>query len=245
MILGDILQRVQTGYSHGVQASSSRLGNRFVYNIFTSVRARLLSQKSAKKQHISLWNYQVLPCIEFIKVPKHLCPCLPPAGCMIWRSKHPLPEVISDLNGPMIQFVSNATNDRRIDSIDPQQVKNLGGDKYTSAMMSYFILNDYIWVINTGEKYPLLMMAGIFQDPVEADDFPSRCPDVEDPCVEKDCRSRLEFDFNMSNSEIDALVALTVAELQQWFMQNPEDKHANSSDDSQPMRYSQSKQQSE
>ena len=98
MKIGEIVQRVQSLYSKGVHSDDSRLSARHIYNKLLTVRARLISQEAKKKQKISQWNYQTISCIELIKVPAHECPCLPPIGCDMLRSKYKLPKPLSGLS---------------------------------------------------------------------------------------------------------------------------------------------------
>jgi len=87
MKINELIQRIQSLYSKGVQSDDTRLSNRHVYNKIKTVRSKLVSQEAKKKQKISSWNYQPIPCIELIKVDAHDCPCIPPVGCKILRSK--------------------------------------------------------------------------------------------------------------------------------------------------------------
>ena len=87
MLVKEIIQRIQSLYSKGVQSSDSRLTARHIFNKVLTVRTKLLSQQSAKKQKISDWNYQTISCVELIEIPPHQCPCIPPLGCELVRSK--------------------------------------------------------------------------------------------------------------------------------------------------------------
>src|SRR5690606_3881012 len=117
MKLRDLIQRVQSGYNKGVQSDDARLSNRHVYNKLVTSRQRLISQQLRKRQFISDWNYVILPCVELIKVPAHECPCLPPVGCSVYGTKHPLPKPLTDLSSHRIAWVMSIEGSIRIDAI--------------------------------------------------------------------------------------------------------------------------------
>ena len=117
MIVKELIQRVQALYSKGVKSDDSRLSSRHIYNKLLSVRARLISQEAKKKQRISQWNYQTIPCIKMIEVPAHDCPCLPPIGCKILRSEHKIPSPLSGLSGDLIDWVRTIDKHIKIDMI--------------------------------------------------------------------------------------------------------------------------------
>ena len=71
-------------------------------------------------------------CIELIKVPAHECPCLPPIGCDMLRSKYKLPKPLSGLSGSLIQTVTTIDRGKKLNEVSMNAVKSLTGNKYTS-----------------------------------------------------------------------------------------------------------------
>ena len=53
MLIKEIVQRIQSLYSKGVQSDDSRLSDRHIYNKMITVRSKLISQQHNKKQKIS------------------------------------------------------------------------------------------------------------------------------------------------------------------------------------------------
>ena len=49
MKIGEIIQRIQSLYSKGVESDDTRLMSRHIYNKLLTVRARLISQDAKKK----------------------------------------------------------------------------------------------------------------------------------------------------------------------------------------------------
>lgn len=218
MLVKDIIQRVQSLYSKGVQSDDTRLSNRHIYNKMVTVRSKLLSQEAKKKQKISQWNYQTLTCIELITVPAHECPCLPTLGCEVLRSKYELPEPLTGLNGSLIEWVRTIEKSIKIDYISINALNAQKGNKYTAKKLQYFIENGYLY-ISTPSKLKVVSLKAVFEDPIVADTFENYCDTCED-CNK--CVDYLEENFPIDNDMLDTLVELTVQEVVILFQQNRE-----------------------
>ena len=234
MKVQEIIQRIQSLYSKGVQSDDTRLTSRHIYNKLITVRARLVSQEAKKKQRISRWNYQTLPCVELIEVSAHDCPCLPPIGCMMVRSKYKLPKPLSGLDKNLIQSVQTIDRGLKIDEITMNAMNSLRGNKFTSKKLNFFIQDGYLY-ITVPTKIRIVSVTGLFEDPLEVKKFPNFCQ-TED-CV--DCGECLDFtkeDFPIDNDMIDALIELSLTELVQLFGAGIEDLYNDSRDNRQIIR---------
>ena len=230
MKLENIIQRLQSLYSKGVENDDSRLSSRHIYNKLLTVRARLISQDAKKKQRISQWNYQTLPCVELIEVPPHECPCLPPIGCNILRSKYKLPKPLSGLSGSLIQSVTTADRSSKLDEISMNALSSQKGNKYTSKSVNYFIENGYLY-ISTPTKLALVRVVGLFEDPIEVKKFKSYC-DTSDTCEDcEECIDYMEEDFPIDNDMIDIMIELASNELIILFSQIVQDNRNDGVDD--------------
>ena len=227
MTIGEIIQRIQSLYSKGVNSDDSRLMNRHIYNKLLTVRARLISQEAKKKQRISQWNYQTIPCVELIKVPAHDCPCIPPVGCEILRSKYKLPKPLSGLSGTLIQSVTSIDRSLKIDEISINAIKAQKGNKYTPKKINYFIQSGYLY-ISTPTKLEVVSVIGLFEDPIEVKTFIGLCGAECEDC--KDCIDYQEENFPIDNDLTDAMIELSINELVQVFSQSIEDETNNSRD---------------
>lgn len=220
MLVEDLIQRVQSLYSKGVQSDNTRLSPRHIYNKLLTVRSKLLYQKANKKQMFNQWEYQVLPCIELIEVEKHECPCLPPIGCKILRSKYPLPKPINSMDKHFIQSVTSIDGSVIYSETSYIAKQHEKGNKYTAYHPDYYIRNNYLYV--TWKKGPkILSISGIFEDPVEAQKFPSYCGDECTDCDE--CKSNLELEFPIEDNMLDTLIEMCINELVVLFSQSKED----------------------
>ena len=229
MIIGEIIQRVQSLYSKGVQSDDSRLTTRHIYNKMLTVRAKLISQEAKKKQKVNQWNYQTLPCIELEKAPIHECPCLPPIGCKILKTKHPLPKPLSNLDNHLIQSVTSLDGEVLYSEVGWVEKKYKSSNKYTSAKPDYYIRNRYLYLTHkNGPK--IITVTGLFEDPIEVSNYPSFC---EEDCTTedcKDCTSPIDKEFPIDNDMVDTLIEMSVNELLVLFSQGKEDISNNTRD---------------
>jgi len=228
MKVEEIIQRVQALYSKGVASDDSRLSSRLIYNKLLTTRARLISQEAKKKQRISQWNYQTISCIELIKVPAHDCPCLPPVGCEILRSKFKLPKPLSGLSGNLIQSVTTIDREKKINEINLNAAKSLSGNKYAKSTLSFFIEEGYLYVLSPTNKLQFIRLIGLFEDPIEVKQFENYCTD----CIEcKECIDYESEEFPIDNDMVDPMIELSIQELVILFGQSQQDLTNNSNDD--------------
>lgn len=229
MILRKIIQRIQSEYSKGVQSSDSRLTARHIYNKFLTVRAKLFYEKSNKKQKISDWNYQTLKCVELIEVPPHECPCLPPLGCEILRTRFKLPRPITNMNAHLIKAVTSITGEHVYSEISLKEKQYKKGNKYTVNKPDYFIEDGYLYITHIKGSPRILKVVMLPGDPTEATKFESYCDTCTD-CV--DCKSPLDMDFPIDDEMVEALILLSAEELIDAFNgKGREDRVPNSQDD--------------
>ena len=102
----EVIQRIQSLYSKGMQSDDSRLSNRHIYNKLITTRAKILTQQAKQKQKISQWNYQTIPCIDLIQVPIHECN-IRVEGCTVLRSVCKILKFLTE--NPFIHLIQSVT----------------------------------------------------------------------------------------------------------------------------------------
>lgn len=224
MKIKEIIQRVQSLYSKGVQSDDTRLSNRHIYNVLMSVRSTLITQQINKKQGISAWNYQTLPCVELIKVPSHECPCVPDIGCEIVRSKYKLPAPLNGLNGHIIHSVTSIDRKVKFDEIKLNSINYQKGNKYTSSKVNYFIHQGYLY-LSTPSKIEVVSVTALFEDPIIASKFIGYCDNSNSDCVDY-----LEQEFPLDKDLETVTIQMVSEELIQLFTQMVEDTTNNTRD---------------
>lgn len=215
MLLKEIIQRIQSLYSKGVQSRDSRLSSRHIYNKLLTVRTRLITEQSNKKQKISSSNYQTLSCVEMIKVPNHECLCIPPSGCEVYRSKYKIPKVLTDMNNHLLRNVYSIDGAIKYSEVSLLEKKYSKGNKYTKFKPDYYRKNDYLFTTTTEGTPKLLSLEGLFEDPIMARLFEQYCENDCDEC--SDCISPMDLDFPIDSDRIDIIVEFAVKELIQAF----------------------------
>lgn len=224
MKVGDIIQRIQSLYSKGVESDDSRLTNRHIYNKLLTVRSKLIKQDLEKKKKFNSWDKQLLRCVELEKVPAYNCPCVLPPSCKtVLRSKYKIPEPI----GGKIFSITTVDKSKKIDLLEKNAVNSLLGNKYTSKKMVGFFEDEYLYIINGGDL-AVVTLEAVFEDPLEIEKFNERCEGCKD-CLECPSDPR-EKDFPIDADKIDTLIELSVIELVEFFRSNKEDISNNSRD---------------
>lgn len=223
MLIKEAIQRVQSLYSKGVQSDDSRLSARHIYSKLKSSRARLIKQKLDKNQIISNWNTQILPCVEMELAPQHECPCLPPIGCKILKSKYPLPKPLNSRNRQLIIYVTSIDGSTIYAETTWTEKKYKKANKYTANKLDYYIKNDYLYLTHKGGP-KVVTVAGVFEDPVEAAGFTSYCEGAIN------CLEPLDSEFPIDEDQTDTLIEMATKELVVLFSQNKEDLTNDSKD---------------
>lgn len=220
MQLGELIQRIQSLYSKGVQSDSSRLTPRHIYNKFLTVRSKLLSDKAKKKQRISEWNYQVLPCVEMIDTDVLECPCISIKGCTVKRSKNPIPKIMTDYNNNLIDYVMTADNGDRFDMSNRIEMLYSKYNRYTGNKRRYVFENGHIYIY--GEMLPsIIKMRALFEDPLAAKSYEGFCGNQNNDAGK--CLDFFQTEFPIDGELVDVMIQFTVDELISMFSQNPED----------------------
>lgn len=226
--IGEVIQRFQSLYSKGAQSDDSRLTPRHIYSKMKTVRAKLIIEQSKKKQKINNWNYQTLNCIEMIVVSGHECPCLPPMGCEMLRTKHKIPKPLSNMDSTLITNVSTIDGSITYSEITLRDKKYKKGNRYTANKPDYFIQNEYLYITHVLNSPRVISITGIFENPLDVDKFPTLC---KEDCVEcEDCTSMLDKEFPLDLDLVEALVQISVEELIGIFSQSIEDQSNNTLD---------------
>lgn len=225
MKIGQAIQEIQSLYNKGVQSDDSRLTPRHIYNVLKRLRNTLLSEKSKKRQKVSQWNYQTLSCVELIKTDVSECPCAPPTGCEILKTKYPIPKPLNNYDSHLIQSVTTIDGSVKFDEISWTEKKTKAGNKYTAKKPDYFWKNNYLYITHkSGIK--LITITGLFEDPIEVEKFPTLCP-----CTDCDeCEDIFDKEFPCDEDTMSRVISMASEELLVRFSQGIEDTTNNTRD---------------
>ena len=228
MVIREIIQRVLSAYSKGVQSDDVRLTKRHIYNKLLTTRALLLSREVNKKRKLSTWNCSTLPCVEIIEITSNEeCPCIPDVGCSVYRSKHKLPKPIISLSSYMIKGVYSTDAQRSIKftEVSVNQSKYTKGGKYSSNNNKYMLHNGYIYIIS--KVAPIAVSIDLLvEDIMEAYNFVNYCNNNSVDCADK----ILEKEFPIDGYLLEPLIQITIDELVSGFSKSLQDSLNNSQD---------------
>mgnify|MGYP000501237515 CR=1 FL=1 len=251
MLTKELLQRIQSLYSKGVQSDDTRLSFRHIYSKALTTRAKLIVQKLNKRQKLSQWTYQTLNCVELVVAKPYECPCLPAVGCKILRTKYELPSLITGIvDGHAIQSVTSLEGSITFSETTWENKKYSKGSKYTASKPDYYIRDNYLYVTVKGAP-KVITITGLFEDPIEALQYPSICGQEdckpsnslgsgqtktdlevgytpEDHCPE--CMSPLDMELPIDKAMVEPLIEMAANELIGVFNQNTEDISNNALD---------------
>ena len=149
-----------------------------------------------------------------IFVPVHDCPCLPPIGCEILRSKYKIPETLSNFTSNIIKGVYSIDGSKVYSEVSLLEKKYNSGAKYTKQKSDFFINNGYLYITHPKNGPKVIAMTAVFEDPIKAEEFQNFCDTCED-CT--DCNSPLDYDFPIDLDRIDILIEMCVRELIEVF----------------------------
>ena len=227
MIVAEIIQRIISLYNKGAKSDDSRLTERHVYNVMLTVRQQLIEEEIKKKQKINEWNYQVLPCVELQKAYPNECPCIPPLGCEILRTKYKIPKPLTSYDSHTINSVTDLNGTIKFDETSWNEKRLKSYNKYTANKPDYYFYNGYLYITHK-MKIRVITIMGLFADPMEAEKFPSFCNENCKDC--QDCRSMQEMEFPIDGDMIQTFIKMAADELLIMFNQNLEDTSNNARD---------------
>ena len=216
MKLIEILQRIQSLYSKGLQSDDTRLSYRHIYNKILTARNFLLNTKQIDLNNKKL--YQSIDCVLIDKSEITDCSCSLDINCSLKRTNCKIPEFYSKDKA----IITSIDGHVKFNYIPFENVKYLSGNKYTSKNPYYFIKDNYIYLLNTG-KMKIVRIKGIFSNPIEAETF--SCGDNTNKC-----KNILDIDFPVPDELIDLLIQQSLNELIQIFSQMREDLSNDSKD---------------
>lgn len=211
MLNRELIQRVQSLYSKGVESDDSRLSNRLIYNKLITVRSRLIRQRLDKKKRLSDWSYQTISCVEIKSVPVTECVV---TGCKVYRTVEKIPKFISTSFGDGIRSVTSLDGSTIFSGTSWDKLKYDSYSKYSKNSNKYWIKNGYMY-FTFNQDLLYVTIEAILEDIVDILSL--------DSCAEK-CITNLDIDFPIDSDMIEVLIGETVKELVILFSQVKEDK---------------------
>lgn len=203
MILGDIIQRISSLYSRGIERNSNKLSERHIYNKIITIRSLLLHRKINKKQKISIQNYQTLSMALDNDVSNNVI-----------RTENFVPNIVNSFDNYLIDFVGNWDESVLYSRVSSLEFRYRNANKYTKSLPVYTINDRHIYVNEYDDG--LISIKALFEDPLEVYRLQDRYK----------CVSSLDLEFPIDSTLLDSLVQLCVEELIMLF-QSPKNEKEN------------------
>jgi len=220
MKISEVIQRVQSLYSKGVQSDDTRLRSRHIFNKLETANIQLLNKKLDSNQPISETAYTIIDCQEIIKSDIFDCSCVKNPNCKIYRTKCKLPQISKSKNGYNIKYVIGLDGEARLNQTTFENLKYLSGNTFTSNKMWYFIKDDYLYFVNI-MKLKYFRISAIFTDMITSQTF---------SCDLDNCIDVKELEFKTDDSLLDSVIQMTLQELINIFPKMQEDLTNDSKD---------------
>lgn len=155
---------------------------RLVYYHLIKFRAAILSSRMEnRKQTVSLFNRQTIPCIPLEKVDVHDCPCVPVSGCYFLRSVYPIPDPLG--TSLVVSAIDGSIN---YTFVEWERFKYRTQSRIqANRNRAYFTVKEfqgqyYIYVYNDKHR-DYITVTAVFEDPLVVQNFPD-CEGRIDPC---------------------------------------------------------------
>lgn len=223
MVNREIIERVQSLYSKGAASDNTRLSSRHIYSKLKSAKALIIKRELDKNRKVSDFNFDYLECIELQKAQPYECPCAPPQGCEILRTKCKLPDAVTYRTGGFIQSVSSIDGSIVFNKTTWEHKQYRQFNRYVKPDNDYFIKDGYLY-ITSNKNLQAITIKGLFMDEL-SDSCKKCCEDQETNCV-----SLLDRRFNIEPDLIDVVVELTVNEIVNPFTKLKQDEENDGSD---------------
>lgn len=158
----------------------SNYSNKFLYQTLLEQAKWLIKREiNAGRIYKNVSFFQTLLCQEVIET-SLIDPCCPiKTNCKIYRTKHKIPELWIDNDGPIIKAITSIDSSTGFDLTTPTNWQAKTGDPYQkkSKQMYAFYSDGYIWFPENNPK--LINILGFWTDDVSGKNGCSENP----PCV--------------------------------------------------------------
>jgi hypothetical protein len=154
--------------SSGGNSNEFKISKEQILYWIEQTRSLLISQSLNKHDDINDSWIQYIPCLQMELVDASEC-CSAPSGCMVLKSTKQLPSTIDSWKDNWIVSVSTIDGSM-ISKSNPFKSKYQQYNKYTGKTKSWYVKNDYLYIIND-EFLELVEVAALFETPSDLKRF--------------------------------------------------------------------------
>jgi hypothetical protein len=213
MQTGEIISRVQSLYSKGVESDDTRLSARHIYNKLVTVREQVAIDQLRQGLSWAEWDQQPLHAVPMKNFEGQWCPMM--------KSIDTIPSAIGDGTNEGV-IVSSPDGSRIYSRTSFEHQKYLKGNKYTSKRVHYFVHDDYLYLLNSRMKKSF--MHAMWRDPIKVYRLDKKYKGLST------CFSNRTVPFFTPGDVIELTIQIASQELVQQFNQVVEDVSDNTTD---------------
>lgn len=219
MTNGELIQRIQSLYSKGVQSDDTRLKPRHIYNALLTARSMVIRKATS----IGDKFYQKLPCIEMTNDVVLECGCENIDICGAYKSIHKIPKIVSIKGNYLIRDITSVDGKMVFYKVEPDLINYINGYRYLKDKPLFFIYDDYLYVINSVPPR-VVSMTAVFENPVDVLEF------LNNSGCNPNCISAYDMEFPIDDEYIEDVLAIAKDELIRIFPRFIEDRTNDSKD---------------
>lgn len=231
MKVSEVIQRVESLISKGMSVSleGGYISRRWIYNILSSYRSKLLVQKFNKKQRISSFSRQTISCLALEDVPVDECSCDGIELCTMKRTVAKIPELLLGLSEYAIESIIG--NGNRIDLVRFNEAKYQKYSRFSKKKTTAWLKDGYLY-FNNADYIDYVSVTALFNDPVEVERFNMEHNHCGDYDYQNRCFTNpLDIDFGLDDDMIDTCVMMAVQELSMAFLQQKQQQEQQKQED--------------
>lgn len=208
MKTGEAIHRIQSLYSSGAKVDSSRLTDRYIYNMIKTARANVVAQV----RNIGSWAYMSIGKADLITAP--MAECGPSFGNRVYRTRNRIPTPLK--SGSYLLTVYSVDGTVQFSQTTWENAKNLSSSRFARHTPHFYVRDRYLYFIGH-QNIGTVVINGVFFDPVEAALYSGECVDAHD------------VDLGL-DSELWNMVYNQIVEELGMFLEFPEDGTTDSAD---------------
>lgn len=208
--------------SAGYLSNEISFPKRLILFWLKAARARLIKEK-LKREELSKFNYQTIPCIQLESVDQSECPCAPKSGCTFLRTVEPIPKALAIIS--VTSLLGNISYNYV--GWDKMRYKTVG--RFAAAQNKpYYTIKDvgdgaHLYLYNSKHQKKISVTA-IFEDPLDVQCFPDENGNVN--C----CDDPWEQEFLIDADLVSTMFDLAMGSMMRFKAQNTDAFH-NDQDD--------------
>lgn len=225
ILASELIFNIKNLRAGGVQSDDEQISDRQFYFIINYYRAKLVRQEQFQYGATNRSELQDLGQVDLIMSDPHECGC-PEIDACILRTENAIPKTLSfagrDHAFTFVGMYGGMSWQEQTWQSGPWSTFA----PYTGENTKWILKGDYIYIINPPtEQLTYMNIQGVFEDPLEAEQFRTCDCDDDTPCVDS-----FDFEYPIEAHLIDTLMKMIMESEVTWSTLIPQDTSNDSLD---------------